>query len=303
MKFLVFVNEKEDVLIQRFGKYVRTLGKPGLHVIMPWETERTRVSTGLRQIEDTLNTKTKDDIFVDIPIKMHLQVTDSRKYFYDSSTSPDEQVIARVNATVKQLVSDMDFTELYKTREQISDQAREKVGKEIEELYGMRLVDVIVDQPHADAKAIASFSSVKESERNKQATINNAEADKRRIIAEAEARKEALRLHGEGIAEQRNAIFQNYAEQFNNLAAKGMPPEMAHEVIMLAMALDTTRDAAEKGNVILTTTSANELLAQMQTLGKTMIKPRPAANDTGDTPAATPALKQPPKPTPPRRPR
>jgi regulator of protease activity HflC (stomatin/prohibitin superfamily) len=290
MKFLVFVNEKEEVLIQRFGKYVRTLNTPGIHVIMPWENEEKRVGTGLRQIEDTLNTKTKDDIFVDIPIKMHLQVIDSRKYHYDSETSPDEQVIARVNATVKQLISDMEFTELYQTREQISGQAREKVGSEIEHLYGMRLIDVIVDQPHADAKAIASFSSVKESERNKQATINNAEADKLRTIADAEARKEALRLHGEGIAEQRNAIFQNYAEQFNNLANKGMSPEMAHEIILLAMALDTTRDAAEKGNVILTTTNAGDLLTQVQALGKTLTKPRPA-NDGGPADMPAPAQK------------
>ncbi|MBI1215286.1 MAG: hypothetical protein GC185_05635 [Alphaproteobacteria bacterium] len=299
MKFMVFVNEKEDVLIQRFGKYVRTLKTPGIHIILPWENERKRIPMGLRQIEDTLNTKTKDDIFVDIPIKMHLQVVDSRKYFYDSTTPPDEQVIARVNATVKQLVSDMDFTDLYKTREQISMEAREKVGKEIEELYGMRLVDVIVDQPKADAKAVASFSSVKESERNKQTTINNAEADKRRTIADAEARKEALRLHGEGIAEQRNAIFQNYAEQFNKLADKGMSPEMAHEIILLAMALDTTRDAAEKGNVILTTTNPNELLSQVQALGKTLNKQRAAANDKGVPPVPQPAQKA---PSPPKNP-
>lgn len=300
MKFLVFVHEKEEVLIQRFGKFVRSLNTSGLHVIMPWETEATRVGTGLRQVEDTLKTKTKDDIFVDIPIKMHLEVKDARKYYYDSD-KPDEQVTARVNATVKQLISEMEFTELYQTRERISSMAREKVGKEIEDLYGMRLVDVIVDQPQADEKAIASFSSVKESERNKLATINNAEANKSRIIAEAEARKEALRLHGEGIAEQRNAIFQNYAEQFNTLANKGLSPQMAHEIITLAMTLDTTRDAAEKGNVILTTTNAADLLAQMQALGKTMVKPQQNGraangNDEGTPmPAQKDTPKNPPK--------
>lgn len=155
----------------------------------------------------------------------------------------------------------------------------------------MRLVDVIVDEPHADAQAKASFSSVKEAERNKLAAQNDSEAIKMRIIAEAEARKEALRLHGEGIAAQRNAIFENYAEQFNKLAQKGMSPEMAHEVITLAMALDTTRDAAEKGNLIVTTTNANELLGQMQTLGKTLTKPAAPQNDN----LAAPAAHKPPK--------
>ena len=216
---------------------------------------------------------------------MHLQVTDAKKYHYESS-QPDEQVKARVNATVKQLVSNMEFIELYQTREQISEMARDKVGKEIEQLYGMKLIDVIVDEPHADERAMASFSGVKESERNKLAAQNDSQAIKTRIIAEAEARKEALRLHGEGIAEQRAAIFANYAEQFNNLAKKGMSPDMAHEVITLAMALDTTRDAAEKGNLIVTTTNPNEILTQLQTLSQKLAKPLQPSNDVGATAAS-----------------
>lgn len=286
MGFLLFVQEKEEVIIQTFGKFTKAIKEPGMHLIMPWQNVAARVGMELKQAEDTLSTKTKDDIFVSIPIKMHLQVVDAKKFVYDSN-KPIEQVMARVNATVKQLVSGMEFIELYQTREQISEMARDKVGKEIENLYGIRLIDVIVDEPHADAKAMASFSGVKESERNKLAAQNDAAASKLRIIADAEAHKESLRLHGEGIAEQRAAIFANYAEQFNNLAKKGLSPEMAHEVITLAMALDTTRDAAEKGNVIVTTTNASELLGQMQTLGKTLTKPapvRPASNDDGSAP-------------------
>lgn len=292
MGFFFFLQEKEEVLVQSFGKYVKTVKDAGPHLIMPWQNIAARVGMALQQVEDQLNTKTKDDIFVSIPIKMHLQVVDSKKFVYDSD-KPIEQVMARVNATVKQLVSNMEFIELYKTREQISEMAREKVGKEISDLYGVKLIDVIVDEPQADAQAKASFSGVKESERNKLAAQNNAEARKIEIIAEAEARKEALRLHGEGIAEQRNAIFQNYAEQFNNLAKKGMSPDMAHEVITLAMALDTTRDAAEKGNVILSTTNPNELLSQLQGLGKTLTKPasaQPAANDTSAPKTQAPKL-------------
>ncbi len=292
MGFFFFLQEKEEVIVQSFGKYVKTVKDAGPHLIMPWQNIAARVGMELKQVEDKLNTKTKDDIFVSIPIKMHLQIVDSKKFVYDSN-KPIEQVMARVNATIKQLVSGMEFIELYKTREQISEMAREKVGKEIENLYGVKLIDVIVDEPQADAKAMASFSGVKESERNKLAAQNNAEAHKIEIIAEAEARKEALRLHGEGIAEQRNAIFQNYAEQFNNLAKKGMSPDMAHEVITLAMSLDTTRDAAEKGNLIVSTTNPNELISQLQTLGRTLSKPASAkpANDDADAAPKTQAPK------------
>ncbi len=290
MTFVFTVKEKEAVIMQSFGKYTQTITTPGITVVPPWHNIAARVDLSLRQVEETLSTKTKDDIFVSIPIKVHLQVTDAKRYHYDSN-KPEEQVKVRVAATIKQLVSGMDFIELYQTREHISELARQKVGKEIEDLYGMKLVDVIVDEPHANQTAMNSFSSVKEAERNMLAAQNDSAAIKMRIIAEAEARKEALRLHGEGIAEQRAAIFANYAEQFNNLAKKGMSPEMAHEVITLAMALDTTRDAAEKGNMILSTTNAGDLIAQMQTLGKTLTKGHivPSQNDN----LAAPAIKPP----------
>ncbi|MDI1228297.1 MAG: SPFH domain-containing protein [bacterium] len=290
MTFVFTVKEKEAVIMQSFGKYTQTITTPGITVVPPWHNIAARVDLSLRQVEETLSTKTKDDIFVSIPIKIHTQVTDAKRYHYDSN-KPEEQVKVRVAATIKQLVSGMDFIELYQTREHISELARQKVGKEIEDLYGMKLVDVIVDEPHANQTAMNSFSSVKEAERNMLAAQNDSAAIKMRIIAEAEARKEALRLHGEGIAEQRAAIFANYAEQFNNLAKKGMSPEMAHEVITLAMALDTTRDAAEKGNMILSTTNAGDLIAQMQTLGKTLTKGHivPSQNDN----LATPAIKPP----------
>jgi len=289
MAFIFTVKEKEAVIMQSFGKYVGTLTSPGITVVMPWQNIAARIPTDLQQQEETLSTKTKDDIFVSIPIKMHVQVTDARKFHYDSD-KPVEQVKARVAATVKQLVSGMDFTELYQTREKISEMAREKVGKEIEEFYGMKLVDVIVDEPHASQDSQASFSRVKQSERNLVAAQNDSTAAKMRIIAEAEAHKEALRLNGEGIAAQRAAIFENYAEQFNNLAKKGMTPEMAHEVILLAMAHDTTRDAADKGNLILSTTNSNEMLSQIHTLKGTLGKPARPANDDA---TATPAIKAP----------
>jgi regulator of protease activity HflC (stomatin/prohibitin superfamily) len=167
----------------------------------------------------------------------------------------------------------MDFAELYQAREEISDKARVKVGKEVADLYGMKLIDVIVDEPHAPTEIQSSYNNVKASERNKLAAVNDAEANKIRVIAEAEARREALRLDGEGIAAQRKAIFENYAEQFNQLAQKGLTQSQAHQVISLAMANDTVRDAAKNGNVIITTTNSNDILGQLSALGKTLTGP------------------------------
>lgn len=286
---VMFVKEKQEVILESFGKYVKTVNAPGLRFKLPWPLQNVadRIPTALVEMKEDLQTKTKDDIFVSVPIKMHLQVTDSRKFHYESD-DPLRQVMTRIAATVKQLTSQMDFAELYQSRETISEQVREKVGKEVSSLYGMDLVDVIVDEPHAPSEIQASYNNVKASERNMLATKNNAEASKIQIIAEAEARKEAQRLDGEGIAAQRSAIFENYAMQFNKLAKEGLTQDMAHQVITLAMQNDTVRDAAAKGNVIITTTNAADILAQMQALGKTLTAPAAGtpANDRAPAPHA-----------------
>jgi regulator of protease activity HflC (stomatin/prohibitin superfamily) len=277
---VMFVKEKQDVLIESFGKYVKTVKTPGLKFKLPWpfQTVANRISTAMIESKEELQTKTKDDIFVTLPIKMHLEVEDSKKYNYESN-DPERQVMSRIAATVKQLSSNMDFAELYQARETISDSVREKVGEELNTLYGVKMIDVIVDEPHAPAEIQASYNNVKASERNMLATKNNAEARKIETIANAEAHKESLRLNGEGIAAQRKAIFENYSSQFNNLVKDGMPPEMTERIILLAMQNDTVRDAGAKGNVILVNTSANSTLAEIQALGKTLSKKPDADND------------------------
>ncbi|MDE1151349.1 MAG: SPFH domain-containing protein [Micavibrio sp.] len=284
------VKEKQEVILESFGKYVQTVKNPGLRLKKPWpfQTVAENVSLALYEMKEDLATKTKDNIFVTVPIKMHLQVEDSKKYHYESN-DPVKQVMSRVAATVKQLTSNMDFAELYQARETISDQVREKVGKEITELYGMRLIDVIVDEPHAPADLQAKYNNVKGSEMERQTMLNMAEAEKKRMILEAEGRKEAQRLDGEGIAAQRAAIFENYAAQFNNLAKSGLTEDMAHQIITLAMQNDTIRDAAAKGNVIITNANANQALSDMQALGKTLTKPVHGGHANGNDEHSAPA--------------
>lgn len=274
------VKERQEVLIEQFGRYVRSVKSPGLHAMMPWQKVAARVSTEIFQIGDDLKTKTKDDIFVEMPLKMQLQVVDSKKFHYETN-APIEQVKARVAATVKQLTSHMDFAEIFQTREALSEQAREKVGKEVEDIYGVKLVDVIVDQPQASQDIQNRYNAVKASDMDRQAQRNAAEAEKVTSIMRAEADKQGRILRGQGAAGERGAILEGYADQFNEIVKKGLPPEMAQEIIKIAMINDTIRDAASKGNLIITTTNANDMLSQIQTLGKT-IKP---ANDLGATPA------------------
>ena len=268
---VMIVDQQNEVVLESFGRFSETKTKPGIQLKRPWPFQNVAetISTQMQQTKETLETKTKDDVFVSVPIKIQHVVIDSQKYTY-AAHDPDDQMATIVASAVKQNASRMAFAELYEAREEISHKVKENVGKEIETKYGIRIVDVIIDQPKAPDSIEEAYSDVMASEKRLTATRNTSEAEKIRTIKDAEARKEAQRLLGEGIAEQRAAIFSNYANQFNTLVKQGVTEQEANKIMVLAMTQDTLREIGEKGNVIITTTNPTDILAQFQALGKSL---------------------------------
>jgi regulator of protease activity HflC (stomatin/prohibitin superfamily) len=286
------VKEKQEVIIESFGKYVKTTQEPGLHVKLPWPFQKIaqRIPTDVHQIEDNLKTKTKDDIFVQIPIKVQLQVVDTKKYHYNNN-DPTEQLKARIIAAMKQETADMDFANLYKGRVELRDTVLANVGPEVERDYGVKLVDVIVDEPKAPDSVEHAYNAVRASEREAQAKVNNAKAEKEAAILYAEGERERLRLQGLGVAEQRGAVIEKLAQQFNQLASEGMPPEMAYKMVRDAMQQDTLRDIASHGNMIVTGnggSGVSDSLADIEA-AKQLAKAKQAANENGGAAAKKPA--------------
>lgn len=278
---VMIVDQQKEVVLESFGKFSETKTKPGIQLKFPWPFQNIAavISTQIEQVKETLETKTKDDVFVNVPIKIQHTVIDSQKYTY-GARRPDDQMATIVASAVKQNASRMAFAELYEAREEISHKVKESVGKEVEDKYGIRIVDVIIDQPKAPDSIEKAYSDVMASEKRLTATRNTSEAEKIRTIKDAEARKEAQRLLGEGIAEQRAAIFSNYANQFNTLVKQGVTEQEANKIMVLAMTQDTLREIGEKGNVIITTTNPTDILAQFQALGKSLGTDQPVMAKT-----------------------
>ncbi len=294
---VMIVDQQTETVLESFGRYSETKAKPGIQFKLPWPFQNIayEISTKMGQFKEELETKTKDDVFVKLPINIQHTVVDSQKYSY-SSSNPDKQMATVVASAVKQNASKMLFAELFESREEISHKVKDSIGKEVLDKFGIKIIDVIIDQPKAPDSIEKAYSDVMASEKRLTATKNNAEAEKMRIIKDAEAHKEATRLLGEGIAEQRAAIFSNYAHQFNTLVKQGVSEEEANKIMVLAMTQDTLREVGTKGNLIITTTNPTDILAQFQALGKTLAdsspakSKTPAAHDGGKPPAPPPAM-------------
>lgn len=288
---LFTIDQSQQGLITQFGKHVRTQTEPGLHVKAPWPFQKVaKISTALHQVEEKLDTKTKDDLFVKLPIAIQFEVTNPAKYYFENRNAIDNMKKA-VSAAVRTSTSSKDFQELYSDRDEISDHVIAQIKPTVDE-YGITLRRIIIDEPAAPPEVQTSFNEVRASERLMEASKNKAASHKIELVAKAEAEKEADILRGQGKAGFRKALFDQYGEQIENLVGKGVTREEAIKVMLDTMHQDTMRDIGHQGNmVIVTTDKSSDIgggLAALQTLRP---KQQPAREqDTGTSGAAVPAL-------------
>jgi regulator of protease activity HflC (stomatin/prohibitin superfamily) len=286
---LFTVREKQEALVTSFGKLIRTEKNPGLRMKMPWH-KVTKVGTDLQQESETLETKTKDDLFVKLPIAIQFEITDTGKYFF-SNRDAVATMKKSVSAAVRTASAGREFQELYGDRDEISTAVIDHIKKDVEE-FGINLRRIIIDEPTAPQEVQNAFNEVRASERLREAAKNKAEAHKIEVVARAEAEKTADVLRGQGKAGYRKEIFDQYSAQIGKLVESGTPREEAISVMMRAMEQDTLRDVGEKGNLVIVNnggTGGASGIAEVQTLGKIVERAIEQNNNQRQRPSAPPA--------------
>ena len=253
LTMLYMVRQREEALITSFGKHVYTQHRPGLKVKWPWpfNVVTANVPTSLQQMTEKLETKTKDDLFVSLPITIQFEIEDTAKFYFDNQ-APLEQIRKLVSAEVRKYTSGKDFQDLYYEREEISEAVIKAVMVHVDD-YGVILRRIIIDEPLAPATVEQAFNQVRASERLKDAAKNEAAADYIRRVKAAEANKERNILIGEGVAGFRKKIAEGYAELRSIMVGEGLDPAEADRFMRDAMHLDTLRDIGDKGNMVIVT--------------------------------------------------
>ena len=282
------VPQEHQGLVTRFDEHNRTNTEPGLKMKIPFIEQVKKISMQEYQVDETLETKTTDNLFVDLPISIHFQVDDPASFHFKKN-NPIALMKKVVAASVRKYTSGKDFQELYDERTEIRDdviaETQEQVGG-----YGIQINDIVIDEPKASNEVKKTFDRVRSSALEKDAATNEAEADYIRVVKDAEAIKERSILIGEGTAGFREKIAAGYPEIRRKLVEAGVEPVEADRFMERAMYYDTLRDIGDKGNMVIVTGGGEDAqrLGQLQTLGQTLAK---AANDTPPTsaPAVAPA--------------
>ena len=256
-------------VVERFGKFNR-VAQPGLHVLVPWcETVRF-IDLQIRQADVNVETKTKDNVFVTIPVSVQYQVLQDKVFeaWYKLS-SPQKQIESYVFNSILGHVPTLTLDEAFEQQATISAAVKKELDDVMSE-FGYNILKALVTDIVPDAKVKAAMNDINAAQREQTAAQARGEADKILKVKQAEAEAESKALQGQGVARQRQAIIQGLqasVEQFQS-AVEGSTARDVMSMVLLTQYFDTLRDigTAGKSNTILLPNqpgAVNDLMTQI----------------------------------------
>ena len=237
---LFTVEQQTRAIVERFGRFSKIAG-PGLNFKLPlFDSVAGRVTHRVRELEITVESKTKDDVFVDILIAVQFFVPENEEAVRSAHyklMNPQQQISSYVFDTVRAHVPDMPIDHVFSEKEKIAVAVKERLQATMEG-FGYSILQELVNDIQPDSEVKKAMNKVNASARLKEAAKNEAEAKKIRVIAEAEAEARAKELQGVGIARQRLAIARGLKESVESCSEAGMSLHEATKMVLLTQHYD-----------------------------------------------------------------
>ena len=241
------VRTKEAAIIERMGKFVN-VAHAGLHFKVPYvDRVRAKISLQIRQLDVMVETKTKDNVFVQIPVAVQYEVVQGseRQAFYTLSNH-EQQIVAYVQDNVRSSVANMDLDDSFSSKDTIARNVAMSLRDNMA-AYGWNFVNTLVTDIRPDARVRESMNSINAAQREREAAVAQAEAEKIRVVKEAEGAAEAKKLQGRGVADQRKEIVEGIAQQYELLRAAGVQ-ENPETLMLVSQYLDAMVDVADRAH-------------------------------------------------------
>jgi len=241
------VNTAQVAVITRFGKFLR-VAEPGLNWKRPFfDMVAGIVSLRVNQITLTMETKTKDNVFVTIPISVQNRVRPERVYdAYYKLADPTAQIKSYVEQVILGHVPGMTLDEVFASQSSIAAAVKQELDADMSG-FGYEIVNVLVTDIVPDAKVKSAMNDINAAQREQVAANARGEAEKILVVKKAEAEAESKALQGQGIANQRKAIIEGLQvsiEQFQKVV-DGASAKEVMQLVMVTQYFDTLKSIGE----------------------------------------------------------
>jgi len=229
------IEQSQVGMIESCGKFSRT-APAGFNWLNPFACEAVAgtVSLRIQQLDVTVETKTRDNVFVHIIVSVQYQAIWDNIYdaFYKLS-SPHEQIRAFVFDVVRAEVPKIDLDEIFLTKDEIAIAIKDELTKVMED-FGFEILKTLITDIQPDHKVKEAMNDINAARRMKHAAADKAEATKIAIVKSAEAEAESKYLAGVGIARQRMAIIDGLRDSVVSFS-KGVEGAEAKDVMDLVL--------------------------------------------------------------------
>ena len=264
-KGIIIVRQAEVVIIERLGKYYKTL-ESGLNFTLPFvDVKKTLKWKYVRQIgNETMsyvkninrielretvydfpkqNVITSDNVTIEINALLYFQIVDAERAVYEISNLP-EAIEKLTQTTLRNVIGGLSLDETLVSRDQINGQLR-TILDEATDKWGVKVNRVELQDIIPPKEIRTAMEKQMKAERDKRAAILTAEGDKQaRIlnahgfrdaeIAKAEGEKRAAILAAEGEAEARLKVIEAEAEAIRKIAVSlGSESDPANYLVAL----------------------------------------------------------------------
>lgn len=240
------VEQQQEGVVERFGKFVRT-AKAGLNLKIPFIEGVYKIDLRVRQLDVLVETKTKDNVFVKTKVSVQYNVSDPVKALYklkDEKTQISSYVFDVVRSQIPKLTLD----EVFEKKDDVATAVKGELSDAMDD-FGYLIVKTLVTDIDPDERVKASMNEINASARMRQAAQEKAEAEKILTVTAAEAEAESKALQGKGVANQRAAIVNGLKESVSAMAeATGTDAQQVMALVLMTQYFDTLNNLGSHGN-------------------------------------------------------
>lgn len=247
---LFVVKQQSCAVVERLGKF-HCVANAGLNLKVPLiDTILTRVSLRIHQLNVLVETKTQDNVFINLVVAVQYQVLADKVYeACYMLQDPEQQIKAFVFDLVRAQVPKLSLDDVFAKKDEIANAVRLELEKPMA-AFGYGIIKALVIDVNPDANVKAAMNEINTAQRLKVAAIEKGEAEKIMKIKQAEAEAEASILQGKGIAGQRQAIIEGLGQSVDEFV-RLIPGARASDVmdmVLLIQYIDTLKEIGANSN-------------------------------------------------------
>ena len=233
---IYFVNEGEQAVITRLGRFDRTTG-PGAHWQLPAPFEGRQIFNVTSQRNDEIGCDrssrdacvdpeeglmlTGDRNIVDIHFRVYYNISDVRDFAFNvrdpvNNARGDNQGAVRqvVESAMREVIGRRQLEPIITTDRAAVEQEVQQLAQQVLTDYqsGVRIIQVQLLNATVPPEVFAAFNDVISANQDAETAVNNANRDSARIVNEAQAYREQTIRQATGDAQRFTSVYEEYRQ-------------------------------------------------------------------------------------------